>query len=81
MKKRYFLLSCIILLVFAFFGCGTPKKTETNQDHEHEYTHVLAVDPTCTQPGNVEFYACSCGEMLDATQTNKLQLADRKSVV
>jgi len=76
MKKRYFLLSCIILLVFAFFGCGTPKKTETNQDHEHEYTHVLAVDPTCTQPGNVEFYACSCGEMLDATQTNKLQLAD-----
>ena len=38
---------------------------ETSMPHVHSWTFHAAVDPTCTEAGNTEYYTCECGAILN----------------
>ena len=54
--------------------CGyiiTPAK-----DHKHNLTKVARKDPTCTEPGNLEYYTCDGCSDLFADSEGKAQITD-----
>ncbi len=50
------------------------------EPHVHALTKVEKKDPTCTEPGNSEYYVCNCGRWyLDAAAAQ--EITDRESVI
>lgn len=37
---------------------GATVRPETDAEHEHDMQKFEAKAPTCTQPGNIEYYIC-----------------------
>lgn len=62
MKRRTFLIFCIIISVFAAFTAlyGCQFKLDVEKPHEHAFVESV-VAPTCTQKGYT-LHSCNCGE-------------------
>ena len=48
-------------------------------EHEHRLTKVPAKQSTCTEPGNIEYYTCSCGAWF-ADADGKTEIIDKSAV-
>ena len=62
----------IALTLISFAGC-----------HTHDLVNVKAVEPSCTEEGNIEYYECSiCGEtFLDAEGRQKVSKDDVRLII
>lgn len=60
----------------------TPTQSNTDSNHKHtsHLTRVPGRVPTCTQPGNSDYYTCSCG-MWFSDVTANIIITDHSSVV
>ena len=49
--------------------------------HKHEMTHTAAVDATCTEPGNIEYWTCSGCRKLFSDENGSTEITENDTVI
>lgn len=81
MKKKLFLILSTCLLVatcISLVACDDG--SEVNTSHVHELKKVEAVEATCTEDGNSEYYACECSRFF-ADEKGEQQIVENSWII